>query len=471
MTPVDYSIIGLYLAGMLALGVYAQFQQRTAEDYYVGGRRLGAGSIAILWMASWIGGAVVIGSAGRAHELGVTAIWYGLALATGCFLFAALFAARIKRIGDINQHVTYPDLIETKFDARTRVVATITTALAFVAFAAGQLSAAASIMQVMFDWSFGISLLLTTFVVVVYTAFGGFLAITYTDWLQLILLVLGVVVIGVPTAVISGGTPEALLVSLPDRFFDLGEWGWPAVAALVVSVSLSFVVSMDSFTRCYAAKDETAARRGPMIAVILIIVIAASATWIGLTAAHLYPDIEGGDQVLPQFIEALFPVGLKGLILVGLLAAVMSTADICILTVSANVSRDLYQRFVNPSVSNRTLLKMSIATSLVVGVLAGLMAWRLQDVIDILLIGFTINGAALVIPTVAALSCQYTDATAAFWSMVVGLLTVLCWQVINQTSLFDYNLDPLWPGLTAAFIVFVLGHRGRPPWQPPTEVV
>ncbi|MDA0762652.1 MAG: hypothetical protein O2949_13545, partial [Proteobacteria bacterium] len=124
-----------------------------------------------------------------------------------------------------------------------------------------------------------------------------------------------------------------------------------------------------------------------------------------------------------------------------------------------------------PSVSNRTLLKMSIATSLVVGVLAGLMAWRLQDVIDILLIGFTINGAALVIPTVAALSCQYTDATAAFWSMVVGLLTVLCWQVINQTSLFDYNLDPLWPGLTAAFIVFVLGHRGRPPWQPPTGVV
>ena len=471
MAPLDYSIIALYLTSMLGLGIYAQYQQHEADDYYVGGRRLGTASIAILWMASWIGGAVVIGSAGRAHQLGITAIWYGLALATGCFLFATLFAAKIKRMGAAGGWVTYPDLIEAKFDARTRVIATITTALAFVAFAAGQLSAAASIVQVMFDWSFGYSLLLTTSVVVIYTALGGFLAITYTDWLQLLLLVLGVVVIGVPIAISHGGTPESLLLQLPTDHFRWGAWGWPGIIALVVSVSLSFVVSMDSFTRCYAAKSEQAARRGPLIAVLLVIIIAGSATWIGLTSAQLFPEASAGDQVLPHFIQALFPVGLKGLILVGLLAAVMSTADICILTVSANVSRDIYQRFIHPEVSNTNLLRISITTSLVVGLLAGMMAWRMQDVIDILLIGFTINGAALVIPTVAAIYWEQTDAKAAFWSIAGGLVTVLIWQVIgSNTALPYFEIDPLWPGLTAATAIFVIGHRGRAPWHRPDRL-
>jgi SSS family solute:Na+ symporter len=208
-----------------------------------------------------------------------------------------------------------------------------------------------------------------------------------------------------------------------------------------------------------------------LIAVLLVIIIAGSATWIGLTSAQLFPEASAGDQVLPHFIQALFPVGLKGLILVGLLAAVMSTADICILTVSANVSRDIYQRFIHPEVGNATLLRISITTSLVVGLLAGMMAWRMQDVIDILLIGFTINGAALVIPTVAAIYWEQTDAKAAFWSIAGGLVTVLIWQVIgSNTALPYFEIDPLWPGLTVATAIFVIGHRGRAPWHSPDRL-
>ena len=227
-----------------------------------------------LWMASWVGGASVIGSAGRAHNLGITAVWYCLALAIGCFIFAALFAAKVKRIGDAGQYLTYPDLIEDRFDGRTRLIATITTALSFIAFAAGQLAASAAIIEVIFGWSFAQSLLLATSIVVAYTAIGGFLAITYTDWLQIILLVLGVVVIGLPIAILNGGTPDNLLSNLPPERFDLGAWGWPAIIALVVSISMSFIVSMDSFTRSYSAKSPSAARNGPFLAVILIIIIA-----------------------------------------------------------------------------------------------------------------------------------------------------------------------------------------------------
>ena len=471
MTTLDYSIVTGYLLMMLALGVYAQFQQRNTEDYYVGGRRLGTLSIAVLWMASWVGGASVIGSAGRAHNLGISAVWYCLALAIGCFIFAAFFAAKVKRLGDVGQYLTYPDLIEDRFDGRTRLIATLTTALSFIAFAAGQLAASATIIEVIFGWSFAQSLLLATSIVVAYTAIGGFLAITYTDWLQIILLVLGVVVIGLPIAILNGGTPDNLLSNLPPERFDLGAWGWPAIIALVVSISMSFIVSMDSFTRSYAAASPSAARNGPFLAVILIIIIGGAATWIGLTAGLLFPDVASGDNVLPLFIEQLFPTGLKGLVLVGLLAAVMSTADICILTVSANTTHDVYQRFVNPAASEQQLFKISIAASALIGLMAGLMAWQMQDVIDILLIGFTVNGAALVIPTIAAIYWRHTDSNPAFWSMLAGLTTVLGWhgmRLITTDAVF--TIDPLWPGLFAATTVFVIGHRHRAPWTPPARV-
>lgn len=470
MATIDYVIVGAYLLMMLALGVYAQIQQKHPDDYFVGGRRLGTFSIAVLWMAGWVGGATVIGSAGRAHDLGITAIWYGLALAIGCFVFAVVLAKKVKILGDAHQYLTYPDLIEHRFDSRTRAIATLTTLLAFIAFAAGQLAAAASIIEIMLSWTFGESLLLATSIVVAYTAIGGFIAITYTDWAQIVLLIAGVVFIGLPIAIANGGSPEMLRDALSSSHFEIGAWGWSAIIAMVISITMSFLVSMDSFTRSYAARDEAAAQRGPLIAVIIILVIGCAATWIGLTAAVALPDIESGDGVLPAFILAFFPAGLKGLILVGILAAVMSTADICILTVSANITRDFYQRFVNPKAPPQRLLRLGILTSGLIGTLAGLMAWQMQSIIDILLIGFTINGAALVIPTIAAVYWPHTDSRPAFWSICAALTVVLAWQMASRISDASFlGIDPLWPGFVSACLVFVVLHRHRAPWSSPDQ--
>ena len=149
MSPLDTSIIFIYLAMLIALGIYANRKQKSVEDYFLAGKRQGTFSIATLWMASWVGGAAVIGTSARAYQTGISAAWYVLAQAIGLLLFGVFFAAGVKRLGDKHQHLTYPDFIAQRFDNRTQVVATITTSLAFIAFAAGQLVAAASIIQVL----------------------------------------------------------------------------------------------------------------------------------------------------------------------------------------------------------------------------------------------------------------------------------------------------------------------------------
>ncbi len=457
LSTIDTTIIFTYLVAMILIGLYASRKQNNVEDYFVANGKAGTFSIACLWMASWVGGAAIVGTAAKAYDVGISASWYTIAMAIGCLLFGLFFAARIKRLGEKHKLLTYPEFIEMRYDSRTRIVATLSTVAAFIAYAAGQLAAAAAILHTLIGWDFGTALLVASAIIVVYTATGGFLAITYTDWVQFTLLFVGVVIVGIPIAISRGGTWSAMNSDLPSVFFDPGGWGWSAILALVVSISLSFFTAMDSYTRTFAARDAVIAKRGVLLAALFLIPLAVGASWLGMTSAILFPGLEDSSDILSTFVLESFPVGLKGLVLVGILAALMSTADICILTASANLSQDVYQRYINPSVSQHKLFRLSIGMSVVIGAVAALMAWRMQDIIDILLVGFTINSAALFLPSIAAVYFARANSRAAFWSIALSLLTVVIWYGLGRTEAgAPYGMNPLWPGLAVSFVTFTI---------------
>lgn len=459
MGTIDTFVIFAYLAAMIGVGIFASRRQKNVEDFFFAGGRLGVMSIACVWMASWIGGAAIVGGTSKAYDIGISAGWYITAMAIGCFLFGLFFAGRIKRMAEAQPFLTYPELIERHYDQRARVVATITTAAAFTAYAAGQLAAAAAILHTLLGWDYAYALLLASAIVVLYTAVGGFLAVTYTDWIQFVLLFVGIVFIGIPVAVQNGGTWEAFTTQLPATHFDPGNWGWPAISALVVSMALSFFVAMDSYTRCLAARSARVARNGVWLAALFLVPFLLAAVWLGLSAAVIFPGLADSTDILTVFIVDKFPVGLKGLVLVGVLAALMSTADICILTASANVTHDVYKRFIAPGTDARRLHHLGMMASACIGLVAALMAWRLQDVLDLLLIGFTINSAALFVPSLVMIRFVPRNRSAAFYSIGLSLLTVVGWYAARSFSDAPYlRVDPLWPGLAVSTFVFVLLH-------------
>jgi len=457
LSTLDTGIIFGYLALMIVIGLYASRGQDSVQDFFIAGGKLGTFSIACLWLASWVGGASIVGGAAKSYEFGISGGWYITCMAIGCLLFGLFFAVRVKRWGDEHQLLTYPEFIETRYDSRTRIVATITTILAFTGYAAGQLAAAGAILSTLLGWDYSSSLLLASSIIVVYTATGGFLAVTYTDWVQFSLLFIGVVLVGIPIAIANGGTWETLTAQLPSGHFDPIAWGVPTMLALGVSIPLSFFVAMDSYTRMFAARNETVAKRGTLLATLFLLPLAVGAIWLGLTAALLYPGVENSSDILSRLVMDIFPVGFKGLMLVGILAALMSTADICILTAAANGSRDIYQRYFNPKVAPRKLFHISIGLAAIVGVASGLMAWQMQDVVGILLVAFTINAAALFVPTIAMVSSRKVNTSAAFWSISMALLTVIAWYAASAMDLAPiFSLDPLWPGLLVSITVFLV---------------
>ena len=456
MNVLDVIIILAYFVGMIVLGLIANKKQTGVDDYYLGGRSMGAFKIGALWMAGWIGGSSVIGTSSNSYSMGITGVWYVGEIAIGCVLFALVMAKPVKRASEVLQNITFPELIHARYDQKNSTMASITTILAMIGYTAAQFVAGASILNVLTGWNLGVCYILAAVVIVFYVSTGGLLAVTYTDIVQMALLLLGIVVLAVPLVGAQLHKMGANLVTdLPASFFDLGAWGWPTILALGLSTIMSFFTSMDSYTRCFAAKNERVARDGALWAGLGVFFIAIGATIMGMAAKVLLPELPAGSSAYAALVAKFFPVGVSGLVLVGVFAAIMSTGVVCINVCSANISVDIYKDRIKPDAPDRKVMVLGIVSSLVVGVIGALLAWWKYDIIELLLLAFTFQASALFFPTVCGVFWKKPTAKASSVSMIVSLAVVLLWLVgdgLGWGKLFA--IDALWPGLLSSGVVF-----------------
>lgn len=455
MSAVDMAILLGYFAAMLVLGAVANKRQKDSDDYFVGGRKLGSFSIMSLWFSSWVGGAAIVGTATTAYDYGISGIWYVLSSVICCVLFAYASSGKINELGKKFGHVTYPDFIGQAYNEKTRLIATITTALAYIGYTAGQFAAAGAVLQMLFDWPLVTAYTVAAGIVLVYTAVGGLLAVTYTDWAQFVFIILGVVILGIPICLDASGGVAAISEQLPEGFMNIGNWGWATIIGLTLSMALSFFTGMDSYTKCFAAKNAKVAKNGTLLAAAAMFFVALGATLIGLVARLKYPDAADSGNIAYRLIFDYFPSGVRGIALVGVLAAIMSSADICMLTASANLSRDIYQRYFCKDKNEKHILAVGVIFTVIVGALGLLVSIALKRVIDILYLCMTINGAGLFLPTVAAMYWDYHDSRSACLSIVTSLAVIIVWYVLSQiSSLALFQIDPIWPGFLASVLVF-----------------
>ena len=146
MGAVDIAIIAAYMVSMLVIGIYAGKKQQSSEDYFLAGKSVNVFSLTCLWLSSWIGGASIVGTAERAFDRGITAVWYVLIIAISLVIFALSFTKTIKRISERFDLTTYPDFIEQRYDSKTRLVASICTILGMTGFVASQFLAGGGIL-------------------------------------------------------------------------------------------------------------------------------------------------------------------------------------------------------------------------------------------------------------------------------------------------------------------------------------
>lgn len=375
--PLDLAVLGIYLLAIVLLAVRVTRASPDADDLFLAGRSLGVGVVGLSLFASNISSTTLIGLPGAAWSTGISVANYEWMAAlvlvfSAIFVVPALLRARV---------TTLPEWLGQRFDVRMRsYLSVVTLFLSLVLDTAGSLYAGAIVLQLFFP---GISLAVTCALLAVftglYTAAGGLRAVAYTDVVQAVVLLAGSVLLSV-------------------LVFAEFDYSWSAVADRIDAHKLSLIRPLDDpalpwlgtliglpvlgfyywtmnqyvSQRLLGARDVSTAQRGALLAAWLKLLPLFLMVMPGVMAGALYTDLDRPDTVFPRLVADYAPVGVGGLILAGLLAAIMSSVDSALNSASTLITVDFVQPR-HPGMDSRRLARLGRIIIAVLVVLAA--AW------------------------------------------------------------------------------------------------
>ncbi len=341
-------ILVAYQLVLLGTGLWARRRTRDQGDFLLGGRRMGAWVTSLSASASTTSAWTLLGTSGFVYAIGPPGLWLMLGAVSGYVLNWCWVAPRLNRAAERTGALTLTELLLGGDDACARLarrVASVIIVVCFMLYVASQFQAAANA----FEESLGISvrsgILLGAGVILAYTLLGGFLAVSLTDSLQgllmlLVSLLLPVVVVFVVIALSGPGH----VFSVTGGPFSLTppQVGLGAVGFLVGSlcVGLGQPGQPHVANRFMAARDQRAVRQGRIIALVWVVLVFAGMGMLGLAGRVLYSDIGNSESLFFVVTERLLPPVLSGIVIAAVLSAIMSTADSQLLAGAAAISRD-----------------------------------------------------------------------------------------------------------------------------------
>ncbi len=453
---------------MLAVGFYFMRRNKDIDDYYVGGRGMSSGHIGLSVVATDVGGGFSIGLGGLGFAIGLAGSWMLFTGLVGAWLSAYFLIPKI--FGLLRRHklFTFPEIFYHLFNSRVAFLAALVSAIGYIGFTGAQILAGAKLATATFpDLSPQTAVWIMGLTAVVYTVFGGLKAVIYTDTVQWIILMAGLIFIGIPMSYFAVGGYDAIKATLDPSFFNLFNLRWVDLFNWALTIIPIWFIGMTLYQRIYASRDEKTARKAwflagifewPIMAFmgVLLGLFARVALQQGMFDEMGYTDLASIDAEmgLPLLLRSILPVGLMGLMMSAYFSAIMSTADSCLMAASGNVLTDIIGRYTN--LSEDKLLRYSQYVTFGIGALALLLATQMNNVLDLMLMSYSFMVSGLLVPLLAALFFKQKSSIAAWWSILIGGGTTLSLEVlvVNNSLHIPLDLNPNLFGITAALITY-----------------
>jgi sodium/proline symporter len=475
-TPVIVATIVVYMGICLILGFIAYRRTTNLADFILGGRSLGSWVTAFSAQASDMSGWLLMGLPGLAYVAGFDAIWLALGLIVGTYLNWRLVAAPLRvRTEALGNSLTLPDYFERRFEDGSRVLRTLTAVVILVFFtfyASSGFVASGRLFESLFGMPYHQAMFWGSIVMLAYTFFGGFLAVSWSDVLQGTLMFFALILVGSIGVGLAGGfdgllaTLEARDPALLDPFIATGGQALGAIGILsLLAWGLGYPGQPHILARFMAIRSAEEMPTARRVAMGWVIIVLAAAVVVGLAGAVLIdPPLAGPDseKVFIQMASMhLHPV-LAGICLSGILAAIMSTASAQLLVASSAFAQDFYKGLFRRDPGRVELLWVGRGAVLGIAVLAYLLALDPDNkVLDLVAWAWAGFGAAFGPAIVLSLYWKGMTRNGALAGMVVGGLTVIFWKK-GSGGVFD--LYEMVPGVMfsalAIWLVSRLGRRG-----------
>lgn len=465
MHELDAFIFIIYMISMLLVGLYFHKKNEGTEDYYVGGRNMGSTHIALSVVATDVGGGFSIGLGGLGFSMGLSGSWMLFTGLLGAWLAAVILVPIVRSNPVFAKFQTFPEIFQSFYGKEVALIAGIISLIGYIGFTSSQLLAGAKLASVSFDsLSLEGALWIMGAVAVIYTVFGGLKAVIYTDTVQWIILLVGLIFVAIPLAWVNLGGWEALQASLPAEMLRLDNVTWSQLVSWGITIIPIWFVGMTLYQRIYASRDAKTAKRAWFFAGLLEWpLMAFMGVLLGLLARlaaeqGLLGTVSDAESGLPLLLKTILPIGLIGLVMSSYFSAILSTADSCLMAASGNLNSDIFDRWLSKK-SVKFRLRMSQVFTLSIGLVAIALASSMTEVLELMLYSYAFMVSGLLVPLVAGLYFKKRNPVAAAISMIGGGACTVLLQTAVKRKWIDqlpYELDANIFGLSLATILFLI---------------
>lgn len=477
---------GIFLLAMVAVGIWTYQDTVTFSDFALGGRRLSAPLAALSAGASDMSGWLFLGLPGAVYAAGIGASWIAVGLAVGTYLNWLLVAPRLRTYTELaGDAKTLSAYLEERFEDGSRMlrlVSATVTVVFFTVYVASGLLAGGVLFEGIFGGGFEFALTVFAVVIVVYTVLGGFRAVSVTHSIQATVMFCAAVALPVIGIAMLGGfgalhgelarKSPALLDMGAKAGFDGSRWtsGGPLGAVAVISLlawGLGYFGQPHILVRFMSIRSTREIPRARRIGVSWVVVCLAGASLVGLVGiAALDTAPDNPETVFIALCAQLVNPWVAGILLVGVLAAIKSTADSQLLVSAMALTEDFYRAFVKRRASDAAMVLAARATVVAVAVVAYLIALSGGAVLDIVAYAWAGFGAAFGPVILLSLYWPRMTRAGAMAGIVTGAATVVLWKHIDPLlGPLQSGIYEMVPGVLAATVAALLFGKfvGRPP--------
>ncbi|WP_234497668.1 sodium/proline symporter PutP [Vibrio maritimus] len=445
-----------YLAMMLAIGVIAYKRTASSSDYFLGGRSLGPWPAALSAGASDMSGWLLLGLPGYAYAAGIEAFWLAGGLLVGTWLNWLICAKRLRTYSITTDALTLPEYLSRRFNDNSKVIQVVSAffiLLFFLFYTSSGLVAGGKLFETVFGLDYTIAVIIGTVCVVSYTLFGGFLAVSWTDLVQGLLMAAALMI--VPVIGMQGGLGQltADLEAINPELLTL--WndakGQPLSAIAIISLvawGLGYFGQPHILARFKASrtnKDLTTARR---IAVVWSGLSMIGALLVGVVGLVYITNTGGdvladGEKIFMLLVNALFHPVIAGILLAAILAAIMSTADSQLLVSSSALAEDFYKQIINKDATSEQVVMVGRVGVVLLSVIALVLAMTPDSsVLGLVSYAWAGFGAAFGPAILLSLYWAGMNRNGAIAGIIVGGVTIVVWKQLSG-GIFDiYEIVP-----------------------------
>lgn len=449
---------------MIGIGAYFYFKTDDLSDYVLGGRGLGPGVTALSAGASDMSGWLLLGLPGMIYSEGIVGAWIAVGLIAGAYLNWH-YVAKPLRISTehLNNAITIPDYFSNRFNDKTsvlRVITAVVILLFYTLYTSSGLVGGAKLFEATFGLEYMDALLIGSFVIVSYTFLGGYNAVSWTDFIQGILMLVALIITPLVVLYEIGGVSEgmALIDAANPSHLDILNGASLIGIISLMAWGLGYFGQPHILVRFMSLKDETAMPRAKAIGMSWMILSVIGSLSVGFFGyAYVLStgiDLQDSEKIFITLSQLVFNPWIAGFLLAAILAAIMSTVDSQLLVSSSVLTRDIYHALVRKDASNTELVWVGRATVILIALIALVLSME-KDSSVLKLVAYAWAGFGAAFGPLVILSLYNPKITklGAIAGMITGSLTVIIWKQL-EGGLFD--LYELLPGFAFAWFAIII---------------